>query len=104
MPYPKKWMTINELEKQCGLSKEDLKIWVNAKDFPSMRNGTRGHWRINTDLLDSWLIKKGFMKKPSEDLLKISSLMSPNISGLSVIDELIKLRDALKLGGTEASQ
>ena len=103
MPYPKKWMTINELE-QCGLSKEDLKIWVNAKDFPSMRNGSRGHWRINTDLLDSWLIKKGFMKKPSDDLLKINSLINPGLTGISIIDELIKLRDALNLAGHKASQ
>lgn len=93
MPYPKKWMTLKDLNCECGMSLEDLKDWVHIKDFPAMRNGNRGHWRVNTDLLDSWLIKKGFMKKPSEDLLKINSLLTPGPKGMSFIDELIKLKD-----------
>ena len=104
MPYPKKWMTITELEKQCGLSKEDLKDWVHIKDFPAMRTGNRGHWRVNTDLLDSWLIKKGFMKKPTDELLRINSLFVPDSKGISFIDELLKIKDAFcLLGGNEAS-
>lgn len=101
--YPKKFMTINELVK-IGFSREELKKWVNAKDFPSMRSGKNGNWRINTDLLDAWLIKKGFMKKPSEDLLKINLLLTPDIQGISFVDELIKIKDALQPTSNEHLQ
>lgn len=71
MPYPKRWMTITELNKE-GLSREDLENWVHVKDFPAMRVGKRGTWRIDTSLLDAWLIKHGYMKHPNIDLIKIT--------------------------------
>ena len=70
MPYPKKFMSISELDKQ-GISREHLEVWVHMKDFPSFRVGDRGHWKVNTDLLDPWLIKKGYMKYPNKELQKI---------------------------------
>lgn len=74
MPYPKKFMTITELD-SIGVSRELLNDWVHIRDFPAMRNGKRGNWRVNTDLLDAWMIKHGYMKHPNPDLLKIVEAM-----------------------------
>ena len=74
--YKKRWMTINELVQE-GFSQRDLKQWVHAKDFPSMKgNAKNSPWKIDTARLESWLIKKGIMNKidPSLDKIKDASL------------------------------
>ena len=74
--YPKRYMTITELDEQCGLSREDLEVWVHQKDFPSVRTSPKARWRIDTVYLDAWLIKKGYMKYPGLDLLAINQALS----------------------------
>jgi hypothetical protein len=74
MNYPKRFMTITELVK-LGLSREELKDWVHAKDFPSMRSGTNCTWRVDTNLLDAWMIKHGYLKRPNSDLLSIKAMI-----------------------------
>lgn len=95
MPYPKKFMTITELS-EIGLPIRDLKCWVHIKDFPSMRVGKRGQWKINTDYLDAWLIKRRYMKMPSEEILKITSVLAEFETKASFIDELIELKKILE--------
>lgn len=69
--YPKRWMTINELVNE-GFGSRELKQWVHVKGFPAMKGkASNSPWKIDTQLLDAWLIKKGIMKRPDSDLLKI---------------------------------
>lgn len=74
--YPKRFMTITELDKLCGISREDLEIWVHQKDFPSFRTSSKSRWRVDTYYLDEWLIKEGYMKYPGLDLLAIKKALS----------------------------
>ncbi len=71
MPYPKRWMTIQELSKE-GLGVRDLKEWVHIKGFPCMKGKSKNSpFKIDTYYLDAWLTKKGYMKYPSKELQKI---------------------------------
>lgn len=76
MTFEKQLMTISELE-QKGFSREDLERWVHIRGFPAMRNGKQGRWRIDTELLIPWLIKKGIMKRPDPELRKIKDAQQP---------------------------
>lgn len=69
--YPKRWMTINELVNE-GFGSRELKEWVHIKGFPCMKGKAKNSpFKIDTYYLDAWLIKKGIMKRPDSDLLKI---------------------------------
>ena len=60
--YPKKYMSIKELL-PYGFTRCELNEYIKMKGFPAYKApGKTAPWKIDTTKLDSWLIRRFWVK------------------------------------------
>jgi excisionase family DNA binding protein len=51
-----RWLSVDEISKHLGVSKDTVYAWVNKKNMPAHRIGRL--WKFKTDEVDDW-VKSG---------------------------------------------
>jgi len=64
-PAPDRWLSVDEIAKYLGVSKDTVYAWVAKKDMPGHRIGRL--WKFKTDDVDDWVRERGATQKPAAD-------------------------------------
>jgi excisionase family DNA binding protein len=49
-----RWLSVQEISKYLGVSKESVYRWIETKNIPVSRVGKQ--WKFKTELVDEWVL------------------------------------------------
>ncbi|HPA82483.1 MAG TPA: helix-turn-helix domain-containing protein [Thermoanaerobaculales bacterium] len=64
-PAPDRWLSVDEIAKYLGVSRDTVYAWVSKKDMPGHRVGRL--WKFKTDEVDGWVREGGAARDPGRD-------------------------------------
>lgn len=64
MTEPERWLSVEEIAKHLGVSKETIYRWVEKKKIPAHKLGRQ--WKFQISEVDEWVKKGGADERSSK--------------------------------------